>query len=93
MRYLISGLEKQSGTLQVILFLNETGEVNFKTMMDELGLFYNVLYRALGKLKELDLIIQRTDSTARQPRNMISLTAKGRKVAEKLREIEETLIE
>lgn len=91
MRYQLSKLEKQSGTLQTLVYLSEKGETNFQTAMDEIGMFYSVFYRALVKLKEAGLVTQRVDSTAVPNRNMISLTAKGKKVAELLKKIEEVL--
>jgi len=49
------------------------------------------LYSVIDKLKELELIKTRIDRSSYPPRKMISLTDKGRKVAEKLKEIEEIL--
>ena len=93
MKYQLSKLEKQSGTLQTLVFLNEAGETNFQAAMDQIGLFYSVFYRALVKLKEAGLVAQRIDSKAIPNKNMISLTDKGKKVARKLKDIEEILKE
>jgi len=43
------------------------------------------------KAKKLSLISKKYDRSTYTPRNMISLTDKERKVAEKLKEIEEIL--
>ena len=91
MRYQLSKLEKQSGTLQALIYLSEKGETNFQNAMDEIGIFYSVFYRALVKLKEAGLVVQRVDSTAVPHKNMISLTPRGKKVAELLKKIEEVL--
>ena len=91
MKYQLSKLEKQSGTLQALVYLDGKGETNFQTAMDEIGLFYSVFYRALVKLKEAGLVVQRVDGTAVPKKNMISLTPKGKKVAERLKKIEEVL--
>ena len=48
-------------------------------------------YKALEKCKELELVKSRIDNTSYPARNMISLTPKGKKVAELLKKIEEVL--
>jgi DNA-binding PadR family transcriptional regulator len=51
------------------------------------------MYASLRKSKDLGLITSRSDSRSYPPRNMISLTDKGKKVAKHLKEIEEILEE
>ena len=81
-------LEGQAGNLRVIIFLSGTGETNFQSIVDELPLTGRSLYAVIGKLKGLELIKTRIDKSSYPPRNMISLTDKGRKVARLLKEIE-----
>jgi len=49
------------------------------------------MYASLQKAKNLSLISKKYDRSTYPPRNMMSLTDKGRKVTEKLKEIEEIL--
>jgi hypothetical protein len=49
------------------------------------------MYASLQKAKKLSLISKKYDRSTYPPRNMMPLTDKGRKVAEKLKEIEEIL--
>jgi len=51
------------------------------------------MYASLQKAKNLSLISKKYDRSTYPPRNMISLTDKGRKVAEKGKEIEKLLEE
>jgi len=51
------------------------------------------MYASLQKAKKLSLISTKSYRSTYPPRNMISLTDKGRKVAEKLKEIEKLLEE
>ena len=48
-------------------------------------------YASLELLKEMGLVKTRIDQTKYPARNMISLTEKGKTIAEKLKEIEELL--
>jgi DNA-binding PadR family transcriptional regulator len=51
------------------------------------------MYASLQKAKKLSLISTKSDRFTYPPCNMISLTDNGRKVAEKLKEIEKVLEE
>ena len=87
----IKDLEGQKGILRVLILLKDKGEINYYSIIKESDLYDRVLRLSLEKLKELRLIESRLDNSTYPPRNMISLTDKGRKVAEKLKEIEEML--
>ena len=89
----IKDLEGQKGILRVLILLKDKGEINYYSIIKESDLYDRVLRLSLEKLKELRLIESRLDNSTYPPRNMISLTDKGRKVAEKLKEIEEVLVE
>ncbi len=84
----IRALEGQAGILQTILFLEKVGEVNFQKIVGDAGITGRSLYGSLEKLGKLGLIKQRTDSTSYPPKNMITLTEKGKKIAIKLKEVE-----
>lgn len=87
----LTALEHHSGILNILIILNERKELNFQAFISDYSLSPTTLYRTLGKIKELGLVKQRSDNTSYPPRNMISLTEKGKKVAAKLKEIEEIL--
>ncbi|MEM3191829.1 MAG: winged helix-turn-helix transcriptional regulator [Candidatus Parvarchaeota archaeon] len=84
-------LEGQAGNLRVIIFLLEHGETNFQGIVEGLPLTGRSMYSVVEKLSGLGLIKTRIDKSKYPPRNMISLTDKGKKVAKKLKEIEEIL--
>jgi hypothetical protein len=86
-------LEGQAGNLRVLIYLSDIGETNFQSIVEGLPLTGRSLYSAINKLKELGLIKTRTDSSSYPPRNMISLTDRGKRVAEYLKKVEEVLKE
>jgi DNA-binding PadR family transcriptional regulator len=87
----IGSLEHHSSLLRIMVLLLETGEINFQQFIDVYGFYPNSLYSALEKALEIGLVKQRLDASKYPPRNMISLTPKGVKVASKLKDIEELL--
>ncbi|MGC9193729.1 MAG: winged helix-turn-helix transcriptional regulator [Thermoplasmata archaeon] len=87
----IKEFEGQKGILRLLVYLYEKGETNYYSIIKESDIYDRVLRLSVEKLRELKLIESRTDNSTYPPRNMISLTPKGRKVAEKLKEIEEIL--
>jgi len=89
----IKDLEGQKGILRELILLKDKGEINYYSIIKESDLYDRVLRLSLEKLKELRLIESRLDNPTYPPRNMISMTDKERKVAEKLNEIEEVLVE
>jgi len=90
---MIKDLEGQKGILRVLILLKDKGEINYYSIIEESDLHDRVLRLSLEKLKELRLIEARLDNSTYPHHNMISLTDKGRKVAEKLKEIEKVLEE
>jgi len=84
-------LEGQDGNLLVLIYLSNVDETNFQSIVEGLPLTGRSLYSVIDKLKELELINKRIDSSSYPPHKMISLTDMGRKVAEKLKEIKEIL--
>jgi len=86
-------LEGQAGNLRVLIYLSNVDETNFQSIVEGLPLTGRSLYSVIDKLKELELIKTRIDRSSYPPRNMISLTEKGRKVAEYLKKIEKVLEE
>jgi len=86
-------LEGQAGNLRVLIYLSNVDETNFQSIVEGLPLTGRSLYSVIDKLKELGLIKTRIDRSSYPTRNMISLTEKGRKVAEYLKKIEKVLEE
>jgi predicted transcriptional regulator len=80
-------LEKQSGFLRLIHYLGENGEPPLTKIMDEADISVHQLYSSIEKGKELDLVKTRVDPKKYPPRNMVSLTQKGVKFWEKIKEM------
>ena len=80
-------LEKQSGFLRLIHYLGENSEKPLTEILDETDIPVHQLYSSISKAKELDLVKTRMDSKKYPPRNMVSLTAKGKRFSKKLEEL------
>ena len=89
----LKNLEGQKGILRILVYLLDKGEVSIQNITDSTDLYYNIVKKSSSLLREYGLANTRVDNSTYPPRNMISLTDKGRKVAEKLKEIEEVLKE
>lgn len=81
-------LEGRKGILRILVFVYEHGETNFQKIIDESDLYDRIVRSNLPILKGAGLISTRIDSTSYPHKNMISLTEKGKKIAEKLKEVE-----
>jgi len=71
-------LEGQAGNLRVLIYLSNVDETNFQIIFEGIPLTGRSLYSVIDKLKELELINTRIDRSSYHPRNMISLTDKGK---------------
>ena len=80
-------LEKQSGFLRLLAYLSEKKEKALTEILDETDIPVHQLYSSIEKAKELNLVKTKIDSKKYPPRNLISLTAKGKKFSEKLKEL------
>lgn len=89
----IAVFEKKSGILRLILFLEENGETMLSSIWPNAGIPVHQGYGSLSSLKDLGLVAVRVDNSAYPPKNMVSLTEKGKIIAEKLKEIEIVLRE
>jgi hypothetical protein len=83
--------EKQSGLIRLLIYLVDQEPINVQSVTENTDIYPNIMYASLQKAKKLSLISKKYDRSTYPPRNMISLTDKERKVAEKLKEIEEIL--
>jgi len=77
--------------LRIILILDSEKKLNFQSFIDNKGISSTTLYRTIATLKEMKLFESTIDNTKYPPKNIISLTDKGKKVAEYLKKIEEIL--
>jgi len=73
--------------IKVLLILFKSGKMYIREIIREAGVGYTSIYRALHDMSELKLI----DEEISEGKRFIMLTEKGKKVAEKLLEIEELL--
>ena len=87
----IKVFEKQSGLIRLLINLVDQEPINVQSVTENTDIYPNIMYASLQKAKKLSLISKKYDRSTYPPRNMTSLTEKGRKVAEKLKEIEEIL--
>lgn len=85
-------LEGQKGVLRILVYLFEHGETNFQRIVDGSSLYDRIVRNSLPILKDAGLVSTRIDDTSYPPKNMISLTEKGKGVANKLKEIEILLL-
>ena len=84
-------LEKQSGFLRLLVYLSDKKEKALTEILDETDIPVHQLYSSIEKAKELNLVKTRMDSKKYPPRNLISLTPKGKKFSKKLEELMEIL--
>ena len=80
-------IEKQSGFLRLINYLDRNGETQITTIMEKTGIPVHQLYSSIEKGKSIGIIRTRIDKTTYPNKNMISLTDKGIKIGEKILEI------
>ena len=78
--------------LRILVYLLDHGETNFQRIVDDSNLYDRIVRNSLPILKDAGLVSTRIDDASYPPKNMISLTEKGKNVANKLKEIETLLI-
>ncbi|MHB1439984.1 MAG: hypothetical protein ACYCSO_05220 [Cuniculiplasma sp.] len=84
-------IEKQSGFLRLIYYLQMNGENALTTILEETEIPVHQLYKSIEKGKELNLIATRIDSSFYPNKNMVKLTEKGKKMGDKILEMLEIL--
>jgi len=84
-------LEKQSGFLRLLVYLLENGEKQITDLINNAEIPVHQLYASIEKGKELGLINTRIDNSIYPARNLVYLTERGRKIAEKIKEIIEII--
>jgi len=89
----LKNLEGQKGILRILVYLLDKGEVSIQNITDNTDLYYNIVKKSSSLLREYGLANTRVDNSTYPPRNMLSLTEKGKRVAEHLKKVEEMLEE
>jgi DNA-binding MarR family transcriptional regulator len=85
-------LEKQSGFLRLLVYLLENGEKQITDIINNAEIPVHQLYASIEKGKELGLINTRIDNSIYPARNLVYLTERGIKIAEKIKEIIEIIM-
>ena len=85
--------EKQSGLIRLLIYLNDNPPTNVQSIVYDSDIYPNIMYPSIWKVKELGLIKGEIDNSKYPLRTILSLTEKGKLVAQKLKEIEEILKE
>ncbi|MCL4334448.1 MAG: hypothetical protein M1290_04165 [Candidatus Thermoplasmatota archaeon] len=88
----IKALETQSGAMRLLLYLLK-GPSYVTLILKETDIPNIQLLRSIDLLMELNLIQKKVDTTTYPKRNIISLTSKGKQIAQKVKEIETILKE
>lgn len=77
--------------MRIIFILDEKGGLNFQKFIDDYSISSTTLYRTLESLKKLKIVKSEIDNSTYPKRTIISLTEKGKLVAQKLKEIDDIL--
>ena len=81
-------LEKQSGLIRLLIYLNDNPPTNVQSIVDNSEIYPNIMYPSIRKAMELGLIREEIDNSKYPPRTILHLSEKGELVAKKLKEIE-----
>lgn len=81
----IKVFEKQSGLIRLLIYLNDNPPTNVQSIVDDSGIYPNIMYPSIRKAKELGLISEEIDNSKYPPRTVLHLTEKGKLVSQKLK--------
>lgn len=84
---MVKALETQSGAMRLLLYLLK-GPSYVTLILKETDIPNIQLLRSIELLLDLKLIQKKVDTTTYPKRNIISLTNKGKQIAQKVKEIE-----
>ena len=87
---LVKALETQSGAMRLLMYLMK-GPSYVTLILKETDIPNIQLLRSVNLLLDLKLIQKKVDSSTYPKRNIITLTNKGKLVAQKVKEIEALL--
>lgn len=79
-------IEKQSGFLRLLLYLDEHGEQSITEILDGSGIPVHQLYASIEMAKNWKLVSTRIDKSSYPNRNLIWITEKGSVAAQKLKD-------
>ena len=85
-------IEKQSGFLRLLLYLDEHGEQSITEILGGSGIPVHQLYASIEMAKNWKLVFSRIDKSSYPNRNLIGITEKGKEAAEKLEEFLVTVL-
>lgn len=77
-------IEKQSGFLRLLLYLDEHGEQAITEILDGSGIPVHQLYASIEMAKNWKLVSSRIDKSSYPNRNLIGITEKGKVAVSKL---------
>lgn len=80
--------EGQKGTIRLLLYLLDKKEASLSTILKETDIYDRIFWKSAEILKTNGLVFMRIDNASYPPKNIISLTEKGKIVGYKLREID-----
>lgn len=85
--------EGQKGTIRLLLYLYGKEEVSLSIILKETDIYDRIFWKSSSILKANGLLTTRVDNTSYPPKNMVSLTTKGKRVSKMFKEINEVLEE
>ncbi len=80
-------IEKQSGFLRLLLYLDEHGEQAITEILEGSGIPVHQLYASIEMAKNWKLVSSRIDKSSYPNRNLIGITEKGKIAAKKLKDL------
>ena len=83
--------EKQSGLIRLLIYLLTNEPVNIQAVIDRTDIYPNIMFASVKKARALGLISTRLDRSNYPPKNVLTLTEKGKVIAQKFAEINELL--
>ena len=78
-------IEKQSGFLRLLLYLDEHGEQSITEILDGSGIPVHQLYASIEMARNWKLVSSRIDKSSYPNRNLIKITGNGKEASGKLR--------
>ena len=83
--------EKQSGLIRLLIHLLTNEPVNIQAVIDRTDIYPNIMFASVKKARALGLITTRLDRSSYPPKSVLTLTEKGKAIAQKFAEINELL--
>ena len=85
-------IEKQSGFLRLLLYLDEHGEQAITEILDGSGIPVHQLYASIEMARNWKLVSSRIDKSSYPNKNLIGITEKGRITSSKLNDFLDCLL-